>query len=100
MQIIRFAPLGVLVSTPTTILGAHCDSLNYKNYTDLAPGAGEFPFFCNSGSRQAIDVDDGSGTVSILEAYRGGSYHEKTVSTLTSAKRRLVGIWLHPGVSS
>ncbi|KAF8911218.1 hypothetical protein CPB85DRAFT_1220975 [Mucidula mucida] len=57
--IIRFAPLGVLVSTPTTILGAHCDSLNYKNYT-LEP--------------VTIDVskdDDGSGTVSILEAYRG-----------------------------
>ncbi|PBK89791.1 Zn-dependent exopeptidase [Armillaria gallica] len=39
---------------PTTVIGAHCDSLNLANPFDPAPGAD----------------DDGSGTVTILEAYR------------------------------
>ncbi|KAK0238157.1 peptidase [Armillaria nabsnona] len=52
--IIRFAPLGVQDTDPTTIIGAHCDSLNLANPFDPAPGAD----------------DDGSGTVTILEAYR------------------------------
>ncbi|KAK0480763.1 peptidase [Armillaria novae-zelandiae] len=52
--IIRFAPLGVQDTDPTTVIGAHCDSLNLANPFDPAPGAD----------------DDGSGTVTILEAYR------------------------------
>ncbi|KAG7448593.1 peptidase [Guyanagaster necrorhizus] len=52
--IIRFASLGVQDTDPTTIIGAHCDSLNLANPFGPAPGAD----------------DDGSGTVTILEAYR------------------------------
>ncbi|KAJ7914924.1 peptidase [Mycena leptocephala] len=52
--IIRVAPLEALDSDPITVLGAHIDSLNMKNPFWGAPGAG----------------DDGSGTVTILEAYR------------------------------
>ncbi|KAJ7109605.1 hypothetical protein C8R43DRAFT_904795, partial [Mycena crocata] len=55
--IIRLAPVDALDSDPTTILGAHIDSINHINHdlpAPAAPGAG----------------DDGSGTVTILEAYR------------------------------
>ncbi|KAJ7352419.1 peptidase [Mycena albidolilacea] len=52
--IIRIAPPEAL-DAPTTVLGAHIDSLNGKNPFGAAPGAG----------------DDGSGTVAMLEAYRG-----------------------------
>ncbi|KAF8207215.1 hypothetical protein K438DRAFT_1815901 [Mycena galopus ATCC 62051] len=52
--IIRIAPLDAQDSDPTTILGAHIDSINKENPFGRAPGAG----------------DDGSGTVTILEAYR------------------------------
>ncbi|KAJ6582932.1 hypothetical protein DFH09DRAFT_1245879 [Mycena vulgaris] len=52
--IIRIAPLNASESDPTTILGAHIDSINHAGVTLAAPGAG----------------DDGSGTVTILEAYR------------------------------
>ncbi|KAF7360232.1 Peptide hydrolase [Mycena venus] len=51
--IIRIAPKGS-TSDPITVLGAHCDSINKKNPYLPAPGAD----------------DDGSGTVTILEAYR------------------------------
>ncbi|KAJ7039543.1 peptidase [Mycena alexandri] len=53
--IIRIAPLAALQSDPITIVGAHIDSINHANPFLRAPGAG----------------DDGSGTVTILEAYRG-----------------------------
>jgi leucyl aminopeptidase len=49
------APNGSSESDPITILGAHCDSINKENPFLPAPGAD----------------DDGSGTVTILEAYRG-----------------------------
>jgi len=52
--IIRISPPDALVSDPITVLGAHVDSLNKENPFWRAPGAG----------------DDGSGTVTILEAYR------------------------------
>jgi len=52
--IIRMAPNGSVASDPITILGAHCDSINKENPFLPAPGAD----------------DDGSGTVTILEAYR------------------------------
>lgn len=42
-------------SDPITVLGAHCDSINNENPFFPAPGAD----------------DDASGTVTILEAYRG-----------------------------
>ncbi|KAJ7643578.1 peptidase [Roridomyces roridus] len=53
--IARITPPGAVDSDPATILGAHIDSLNYGNFSARAPGAG----------------DDGSGTVTILEAFRG-----------------------------
>ncbi|KAJ7634574.1 peptidase [Roridomyces roridus] len=53
--IARITPPGAVDSDPVTILGAHIDSLNYANFSARAPGAG----------------DDGSGTVTILEAFRG-----------------------------
>ncbi|KAJ7491208.1 peptidase [Mycena latifolia] len=43
-----------LDSDPITVLGAHCDSINMENPYLPAPGAD----------------DDGSGTITILEAYR------------------------------
>ncbi|KAF7330290.1 Peptide hydrolase [Mycena venus] len=53
--VIRISPLDAVDSDPTTILGAHIDSVNHKDPVfGKAPGAG----------------DDGSGTVAILEAYR------------------------------
>ncbi|KAJ7827054.1 peptidase [Mycena olivaceomarginata] len=52
--IIRIAPNNSAGSDPITILGAHCDSINQENPFLPAPGAD----------------DDGSGTVTILEAYR------------------------------
>ncbi|KAJ7841316.1 peptidase [Mycena olivaceomarginata] len=51
--IIRIAPPGAL-DAPTTVLGAHIDSLNGENPFGVAPGAG----------------DDGSGAVALVEAYR------------------------------
>ncbi|KAF7375137.1 Peptide hydrolase [Mycena sanguinolenta] len=53
--IIRISPLDALDSDPITVLGAHIDSLNKDDPFRRAPGAS----------------DDGSGTVTILEAYRG-----------------------------
>ncbi|KAJ7183111.1 peptidase [Mycena filopes] len=53
--IIRIAPLAALESDPITVIGAHIDSINRESPFLSAPGAG----------------DDGSGTVTILEAYRG-----------------------------
>ncbi|KAJ6542421.1 peptidase, partial [Mycena sp. CBHHK59/15] len=53
-SIIRFAPRVSTESDPITVLGAHCDSINAENPFLPAPGAD----------------DDGSGTVTILEAYR------------------------------
>ncbi|KAJ7844420.1 peptidase, partial [Mycena olivaceomarginata] len=52
--IIRISPREALESAPITVLGAHIDSINRANPFNRAPGAG----------------DDGSGTVTILEAYR------------------------------
>ncbi|KAJ7468096.1 hypothetical protein FB451DRAFT_1137226 [Mycena latifolia] len=52
--IIHITPLNASESNPITILGAHIDSINHAGVTLAAPGAG----------------DDGSGTVTILEAYR------------------------------
>ncbi|KAJ7242757.1 hypothetical protein B0H12DRAFT_843553 [Mycena haematopus] len=67
--IIRISPLSALDSDPITVLGAHIDSLNkedpfglvFRNFhlcvieiSSRAPGAG----------------DDGSGTITLLEAYR------------------------------
>ncbi|KAK7044801.1 peptide hydrolase [Favolaschia claudopus] len=53
-QIIRLAPNNSPTSDPITILGAHCDSIYQENPFLPAPGAD----------------DDGSGTVTLLEAYR------------------------------
>ncbi|KAJ6577406.1 peptidase [Mycena capillaripes] len=53
--VIRISPPDALDSAPITVVGAHIDSINRKNPLLRAPGAG----------------DDGSGTVTILEAYRG-----------------------------
>ncbi|KAJ7471088.1 peptidase [Mycena latifolia] len=52
--VIRMAPLNASDSDPIAILGAHIDSANYADASLRAPGAD----------------DDGSGTVTILEAYR------------------------------
>ncbi|KIK52487.1 hypothetical protein GYMLUDRAFT_233434 [Collybiopsis luxurians FD-317 M1] len=52
--IIRLHPNNVSPSANITIVGAHCDSINLLNPFERAPGAD----------------DDGSGTVTILEAYR------------------------------
>ncbi|KAK7032892.1 peptide hydrolase [Favolaschia claudopus] len=52
--VVSISPPDSLDSDPVTIIGAHIDSINQRNYSDRAPGAG----------------DDGSGTVTILEAYR------------------------------
>ncbi|KAF8191470.1 peptidase [Mycena galopus ATCC 62051] len=52
--IIRMALEDSLDSDPITVIGAHCDSINTVNPYLPAPGAD----------------DDGSGTVTILEAYR------------------------------
>ncbi|KAJ7680050.1 peptidase [Mycena rosella] len=52
--VIRLAPLNASDSDPIVILGAHIDSINHDGPSLAAPGAG----------------DDGSGTVTILEAYR------------------------------
>ncbi|KAJ7269568.1 peptidase [Mycena rebaudengoi] len=52
--VIRIAPLNASEYDPITIVGAHIDSINHENPYSRAPGAG----------------DDGSGTVTILEAYR------------------------------
>ncbi|KAJ6468471.1 peptidase [Mycena sanguinolenta] len=53
--IIHISPLDAMDSDPITVLGAHIDSTNKNDPSERAPGAG----------------DDGSGTVTILEAYRG-----------------------------
>ncbi|KAJ6466598.1 peptidase [Mycena vitilis] len=53
--IVRISPLNALDSDPITIVAAHIDSINMQHVLFAAPGAG----------------DDGSGTVTILEAYRG-----------------------------
>ena len=55
VQVFRLAPANATNLDPITIVGAHQDSQNYKNVFDVAPGAD----------------DDGSGTVTILEALRG-----------------------------
>ncbi|KIY72650.1 Zn-dependent exopeptidase [Cylindrobasidium torrendii FP15055 ss-10] len=52
--IVRIAPAGAELTDPTTIVGAHCDSINTENPFYPAPGAD----------------DDGSGTVAVLEALR------------------------------
>ncbi|KAF7312128.1 Peptide hydrolase [Mycena indigotica] len=52
--VIRIAPLDASNTDATTIVGAHIDSINRESVFHRAPGAG----------------DDGSGTVTILEAYR------------------------------
>ncbi|KAJ7121664.1 hypothetical protein C8R44DRAFT_671567 [Mycena epipterygia] len=52
--VIRIAPPNALQFAPITILGAHIDTLNHGGIFLAAPGAD----------------DDGSGTVTILEAYR------------------------------
>ncbi|KAJ6546951.1 peptidase [Mycena capillaripes] len=52
--IVRMASKDSLGSDPITVIGAHCDSINQINPYLPAPGAD----------------DDGSGTVTILEAYR------------------------------
>ncbi|KAJ7043055.1 peptidase, partial [Mycena alexandri] len=52
--IVRMASKDSLKSDPITVIGAHCDSLNQINPHLPAPGAD----------------DDGSGTASVLEAYR------------------------------
>ncbi|KAJ6559485.1 peptidase [Mycena vulgaris] len=52
--VIRMAPLNASLTDPVTIIGAHIDSLNHDGVLLGAPGAD----------------DDGSGTVTILEAYR------------------------------
>jgi hypothetical protein len=54
-QVFRLTPANATNSDSITIVGAHQDSMNYKNPFDAAPGAD----------------DDGSGTVTILEALRG-----------------------------
>ena len=53
-QVIRLNPKNVSSSDAITIIGAHCDSINLENPFLRAPGAD----------------DDGSGTVTVLEAYR------------------------------
>ncbi|CAK5261959.1 unnamed protein product [Mycena citricolor] len=53
--IIRIAPKDAQETDPITVLGAHCDSINHENPFFPAPGAD----------------DDGSGTMTILEAFRG-----------------------------
>ncbi|KIY72651.1 peptidase [Cylindrobasidium torrendii FP15055 ss-10] len=52
--IVRIAPAGADLTDPTTIVAAHCDSINGENPFYPAPGAD----------------DDGSGTVTLLEALR------------------------------
>ncbi|KAJ7100002.1 hypothetical protein B0H15DRAFT_920026 [Mycena belliarum] len=52
--IVHISSVNASDSDPVTILGAHIDSINHGGFTLAAPGAG----------------DDGSGTVTILEAYR------------------------------
>nr|GAT54718.1 peptidase [Mycena chlorophos] len=52
--VVRIAPANATLEDPTTIIGAHCDSLNHENPFMRAPGAD----------------DDGSGTVTILESLR------------------------------
>ncbi|KAE9398874.1 hypothetical protein BT96DRAFT_994442 [Gymnopus androsaceus JB14] len=52
--VIRLNPKNVSSSDAITIIGAHCDSINLENPFLRAPGAD----------------DDGSGTVTVLEAYR------------------------------
>ncbi|KAJ7460925.1 peptidase [Mycena galericulata] len=52
--IVRMTSPDSVDSDPITIIGAHCDSINTENPYLPAPGAD----------------DDGSGTVTILEAYR------------------------------
>ncbi|KAJ7064727.1 hypothetical protein C8F01DRAFT_1127927 [Mycena amicta] len=52
--IVRIAPETVSDEDPITVIGAHCDSINHQNPFLPAPGAD----------------DDGSGTVTILEALR------------------------------
>ncbi|CAK5275475.1 unnamed protein product [Mycena citricolor] len=53
--IVRFAPSSSAPSDPITVMGAHLDSINRTDPYGRAPGAG----------------DDGSGTVTLLETYRG-----------------------------
>ncbi|KAF7318850.1 Peptide hydrolase [Mycena chlorophos] len=52
--IVRIAPPNATLDDPTTVIGAHCDSINHSNPYLRAPGAD----------------DDGSGTVTILETLR------------------------------
>ncbi|KAF5358844.1 hypothetical protein D9757_014247 [Collybiopsis confluens] len=52
--VVRLSPKSS-VTDSITIVGAHCDSMNYAHPFDRSPGAD----------------DDGSGTITILEAYRG-----------------------------
>ncbi|KAF7291518.1 Peptide hydrolase [Mycena kentingensis (nom. inval.)] len=66
--VIRIAPLDAHESDPTAVIGAHIDSINHENVLFRAPGAG----------------DDGSGTVTILEAYRGALLVECTVKALAA----------------
>lgn len=54
-QIVRIARRNATASDPITIIGAHIDSLSRYDPFARAPGAD----------------DDGSGTVTILEACRG-----------------------------
>ncbi|KAJ7601009.1 peptidase [Mycena floridula] len=53
--IVRLAGPNATETDPITVVGAHCDSMNYANPFLRSPGAD----------------DDGSGTVTILEALRG-----------------------------
>jgi bacterial leucyl aminopeptidase len=53
-QIVRIAPNTSHPLSPITVIGAHQDSINHVNPYLRAPGAD----------------DDGSGTITILEAYR------------------------------
>ncbi|KAF9071619.1 hypothetical protein BDP27DRAFT_1361574 [Rhodocollybia butyracea] len=52
-MVIYIMPKSASSSSPITIIGAHCDSINRENPWLRAPGAD----------------DDGSGTVTVLEAY-------------------------------
>lgn len=55
LQIIRLTPRNSSSADAVTIIGAHCDSINDEN-----------PFFRSPGAD-----DDGSGTITVLEAFRG-----------------------------
>jgi hypothetical protein len=80
VQVFRLAPANATNLDPITIVGAHQDSMNYKNVFDAAPGAD----------------DDGSGTVTILEALRGQSLFVLHKSILIFISFRHPRKWLSP----